>query len=68
MPRRDSKHTKVYMGFKDGAAVHCVRLWVLETKEFPHGLALAPEFPDEKQAEQFADAVDNYIEQIYRKK
>lgn len=65
MARRIGKHTMVYMDFKDRKPVYYVRLGMLETKQFPHGLALATPCATQEEADGFADLVDAYIDEAF---
>lgn len=61
MARRSSEYTHVYSSSKDGNLTHYVRLVPIETKRFPHGIAISTTFEEKRDAELFADEVDEYI-------
>lgn len=58
-------HARAYMTSQDGKPVHYVRLGPLETKQFPHGLALATTTETREEADSFAKLVDAYINEAY---
>lgn len=60
--RRIGLHTMVYMDFKDHVPFYYVRLMPVETRQFPHGIALGATFTEKAPAEKFADDVDAYVE------
>ncbi len=61
----DLKHTQIYVTSENDRITFYVRIVMLETKVFPHGLALATVFDDKVKAVEFAELVDEYIESCF---
>lgn len=70
---RRSKYTSIYADVSNGEWFYYVRLTPLETPRFSHGIAFSGHFIEKKEAENFADQIDDYIQsfvdcEIFRSK
>jgi hypothetical protein len=59
-------HTMVYMDFVDHKPVWYVRIATIETKLFPHGIALGSQFTKQDDAKAFAKDVDSYLNEALK--
>lgn len=54
------------MAFVDHKPVWYVRIATIETKLFPHGIALGSQFTKQDDAKAFAKDVDSYLNEAFK--